>query len=96
LGLVLNANVVLRTVAEKIPHRISAIANNNKAIAYSGVAQSFDDVLEDRFSVHLDHRLRKICGELAHASATARCENYGFLDHHDESASPKTILIFKT
>ena len=45
LRFVLNGDVVARTVAEKILHSISAVANHNKTTAYSGVAQSFDDVL---------------------------------------------------
>jgi hypothetical protein len=77
---ILNCDVVARTVAKKIPHSISAIANHNKTIAYPGVAQSFDDVLEHWFPAHHDHWLRKLGGKLAHAGATARCKHDSFVD----------------
>src|SRR4029450_3917391 len=80
LRFILNGDVVARTVAEKILHSISAIANHNKTIAYLGVAQAFDDVLEHWFPAHLDHRLREFSGKLAHPRAATRCKYHGFLN----------------
>jgi len=45
LSCILNADVVAGAVTEKILHRIGAVANDKKTLAYSCVLQSFNDVL---------------------------------------------------
>src|SRR6476619_5238476 len=78
LGFILNRDVVARTLAEKILHSISALANDNKTVAYPCVAQSFDAVLQAWSSPYLAHRLGKRSGKLAHPCSAARREDYSF------------------
>jgi hypothetical protein len=42
---VLNGDVESRTVTEKTPYRIAAIANDEKQSAHASIAQTLDDVL---------------------------------------------------
>jgi hypothetical protein len=66
----LDRDIVARTVTKKIPHSISAIPHDNKKLANSRVAQSFYDVLQNRFAAHLDHWLGNFGRKFAHPCAT--------------------------
>src|SRR5205807_5248182 len=80
LGRVLDVDLVTGAIAKKILHRIRAITHNDKKLAHSSVAQSFDDVLQDRFAAHFDHRFGKIGRELAHARPATGCEQNRLVD----------------
>jgi hypothetical protein len=82
LGFVLNSDVVARTIAEEIPDSVSAVANDNKTMAYAGIAQPFHDMLQHRLAANLDHWLGKFGGKFAHSRAAARGKNDGFVNHH--------------
>jgi hypothetical protein len=68
------------TVAEKIPHCFGVIANDNYKSADARIAQSFYNVLQNRFAAHFDHRFRKIDSEFAHARAASGCQHDRFVD----------------
>ena len=68
------------TVAEKIPHCFGVIANDNYKSACARIAQSFYNVLQNRFAAHFDHRFRKIDSEFTHARTASGCQHDRFVD----------------
>src|SRR5438093_1432206 len=82
LRCILNADAPARTITEKIPHSVSVIANNYEDLVDSRVAQSFDDVLQDWFAAHYDHRFGNFGRQFAHARAAPRCEYYCLINFH--------------
>src|SRR5439155_24724352 len=78
----LNRAVVAPTIAKKIPDGFGMIANNSEKLAYSCVAQSFDDVLQNWFAAHYDQRFGNYGREFAHARAASGCEYYCLINLH--------------
>src|SRR5207249_9501723 len=84
LRCILNADAPARTISEKIPHSVSVIANNYEDLVDSRVAQSFDDVLQDWFAAHYDHRFGNFGRQFTHARPAPRCEYYCLINLHHE------------
>ena len=68
------------------------------AVVNTGITQTFNDVLQNRFAPDFDHRFRQIRRQLAHSRAATGREQDCFINFHDNckggSASPKTMLKF--
>src|SRR4029077_7709020 len=60
---VFDFDIMMPAITKKVPHHFRMIANDNYKSAYARIAQSFYNVLQNRFAAHLNHRFRKINSE---------------------------------
>src|SRR2546423_628621 len=57
-----------RAIAKIFANGVSVITDDDQKILNPGHLQSLDDVQQNRFIAHLDHRLRQFRREFSHAS----------------------------
>src|SRR5207247_3594615 len=86
---ILDFDVVTGAVAEKILHRVGAITDDHEKFTYTCIAQSFDDVPQNRFAAHFNHRFGEIDRELTHTSAAPGCQQDCLVD-------PRHQLVLST
>src|SRR5207244_10005627 len=87
LSAVAEVHAPARAVTEVILDHLRPPARDDEKLAQPGAGQAFDDVLQDRLTLNLEHGLGNLLGEVLHSRALARGEDDGF---HGIGLRPRT------